>query len=92
MKDAARLQEYNSNPSREAKQKFRQKWAECKLKEITTSGKQSEKYATVNAEHGVYEPLSRIVELQGFAVDPKGAIRRGAEYVRKCIKLGGQWA
>ena len=46
----------------------------------------------MNAEHGVYEPLSRIVELQGFAVDPKGAIRRGAEYVRKCIRLGGQWA
>ena len=49
------------------------------------------KNEVVNKGHGVYEPLSRIIELQGFAVGPKGASKRGAEYIKKCLKLGGQW-
>eukprot|EP00974_Lingulodinium_polyedra_P050431 4849592-Lingulodinium_polyedra.AAC.1 len=34
--------------------------------------------------------MSRIAELLAYAVDPKGALKRSAEYIKKCIKLGGE--
>ena len=68
------------------------KWEPIFDNEVTASMKhKTEHNAIVNTDHGMYEPLSRIIELQGFVVDPKGATRHGAEYTRKCLKLGGQW-
>ena len=36
-------------------------------------------------------PLARIIEKEGFAVDPRGATAAGLALARKCLRLGGEW-
>ena len=83
---------YSDERSHKAKAAFRQRWAIMKLAEVKEQGKvRSQEYTTIDREKGSYEPLARIVELQGFRADPKGAMRRGANYAKRCLAMKGQW-
>ena len=83
---------YSDERSHKAKAAFRQRWAIMKLAEVKEQGKvRSQEYTTIDREKGSYESLARIVELQGFRADPKGAMRRGANYAKRCLAMKGQW-
>ena len=59
------------------------------VKSMTQVKKES--YREVDTSIGTYECLARIIELQGYQVDPEGATIRGCRYAKRCLQMKGKW-
>ena len=57
----------------------------------TNRRQKSKSYREVDTTHGTYCCFAVVVERFGFAVDPKGAIKRAQRYCAKCIAMKGKW-
>ena len=50
-----------------------------------------EEYKRVDKSKGVYLPFAVLVEREGFAVDPVGAVQAATRMATRCAQLGGNW-
>ena len=66
----SRTEKTYDNGQDDEKQEFRLNWAKEQFdQEVRSSKKSWQEYKYVKEEHGVYEPLARLIELQGYNVD-----------------------
>ena len=78
--------------SQEAKKEWRANWAKKKWETTMEKKTKTETWREVDETMGEMMPPARVIEQLGFWSDPKGAVRRGVRYCRKCFRLGGRWA
>ena len=62
------------------KKRFRDKWAQTQLEQVTKEKVHSKVWQNVDTKQGTYEPFAVVVEKMGFAYDPLGAIERAEKY------------
>ena len=74
-----------------AKRAFRQHWALQQYKKESQLRLYNEEYQRVDTSKGQYLPFAVIVEREGFAVDPVGAVQAAIHMATRCSELGGNW-
>lgn len=90
-KGSAAAIEYAKCKSHEEKRIFRQQWAAKRFTEIKMQKREMRSWREVDIERGEYMPLARLIECEGYAFDPIGAMKAGYAHARRCASLGGQW-
>ena len=82
--------EYEQCVTHEEKRAFRVKWAEQRFEHVSKKQVYSEEFRKIDVKKGTYRPMAYIVTQEGGFADP-AATRAAANYVTKCLLMGGAW-
>eukprot|EP00974_Lingulodinium_polyedra_P134204 11228322-Lingulodinium_polyedra.AAC.2 len=75
----------------ELKNNFRLRWAAAQYEKVTTvTHVETHEWQDIDEESGCYEPLERIIELEGGR-QYNEAVRAALRYVMKARAMGGKW-
>ena len=82
---------YRENTTWQKKKEFRIQWCATELKRIRTQRVHVNRSRRIDTNKGTYKTFAGVVEAQGFAFDPVGAVARATRYVTKCLELKGEF-
>eukprot|EP00974_Lingulodinium_polyedra_P098097 9509827-Lingulodinium_polyedra.AAC.1 len=90
-KGSEAFEKYKTLGSTEKKKAYRLEWARQELANLRKEKVKFKEWADVDITLGEYMPFARVIEMQGYMVDPKGAVQRGTEMCKRLAKMGGKW-